>query len=316
MSDRSTQMPPKRRTRRDIILLLAFPLAGIGSIAAAANGIRHGRKFKTNYPTAEKSHKKQPGHSLESLAYLMVMPGIAATLALNRLLVGAALLVRQRKDIEFRRMIEVPWALWALLLFFLLIQYWHTTSMCAQAGEVGDNLLQYAFFFAFPAMTYLAYTVLIPHEVPPRGSLDLTKHYYDHAMPFFIICSIGMALEVALSEHLQCAPPGVPTDLKGENSLRLAASLAALVLVFTQCVLGAGWKRTAMHWIVTSYAIALFCSFVYFFRPSSSCRGECETPGAVYGEATVGINAMPAECLTASSNKTLFLDRATPKAGC
>ena len=266
MSNGNTQTQPKRRTRRDVILSLAFTVSVLVSIGAAIAGSHRGLEFRAKNSTAKTSCQDQLTHSFDYFAYLMVMPGIAATLALNRLLVGVALLLRRRKNIVLCKMIQVPWALWALLLFALLIQYWHTTSMCAQTGWVGNNLARYASFFIYPAMTYLAYTVLMPHDVPPQGSFDLRRHYYDHAVPFFIICSIGLALEIALSEYLQCAPCCHATDIKGENWLRASGSCAALVLVFTQFAVGTGWKRTVIHWIVTGYVIGLFYMFVHFFR--------------------------------------------------
>ena len=195
----------------------------------------------------------------QSFGYFMVMPSMMAALAVNQLLTGTALLVRRRRDVKG----SFLHPLWALLLFALLVQYWHTTSMCAQTG-VGDNLLEYALFLVFPAMIYLAYSVLMPHDIKPDTKFELAEHYYEHAMLFFRICSLGMVLEVLWSNVLQCGDTG---NIIGENWFRLAGSSTALILVFANTVAGSNvCARRTIHSVVTVYAVVLFVLFVRLFR--------------------------------------------------
>ena len=163
----------------------------------------------------------------DQFAYLIVMPGVVAALALGRLLRGVALaLVRPGVKGHW-----VPIA-WAVILFTMQVQYWHTTRLCA--GAKIDNFLDYFNFFTFPVMVYLASTVLMPvNDSPPsnggpQANFDLRKHYLRHASVFFGVCSLGLLLEIASSSAFEslCKNYGTPYD----NSFRLAGAVLGLVL--------------------------------------------------------------------------------------
>ena len=164
----------------------------------------------------------------DQFAYLIVMPGVVAALALGRLLRGLALgFVRPGVIGHW-----IP-SVWAVILFTMQVQYWHTTRLCA--GAKVDNLLIYCTFFVMPVMVYLASTVLMPvNDSPPHGGpradFDLRKHYLRHASAFFWICCLGLLLEIVmdLSVSLPCKEYGTRYD----NSFRGVGACLALGLAY------------------------------------------------------------------------------------
>lgn len=185
-----------------------------------------------------------------SFDYFMVMPGVVVALALGRLLKGvAASLVPRREDIR------PYWVhhLWAVLVFALLVQYWHTTANC----NIGEGLPQYLLFFVFPVLGYFASAVLMPVDVP-AGEFRFRDYYYRHAVLFFSICFIGMVSEILFSASFSCdsgAHRGV------ENWFRGLGAFAAIGLVFVSRVTNES-ARERIHQVVTLLAVLLFLVFV------------------------------------------------------
>ena len=143
----------------------------------------------------------------DQFQYLMVIPGVVAALALGRLLRGLAL--------EFISPgVKGHWIpnVWAVVLFAMQLQYWHTTRLCAGANV--NELHIYSIFLVMPIMVYFAATVLMPVNDGPQVDLDLRKHYLDHAPKFFWICFLGLLLEIVINNFvsLPCEDYGTPYD--------------------------------------------------------------------------------------------------------
>ena len=197
---------------------------------------------------------------VQSFNYLMVMPGVVSGLALGKLLKGAAFLLQHQ---------VWPYGihlLWIAIISVMQILYWHTTAICAAKGIAG-NMPEYALFFIFPAMVYLAATVLVPTPSQVRrGRYSLRKYYYDHAEMFFTICYAGLILEVVFGKWLSCTPD----VLAYENRFRIAGACVAFVLATAK--IDNKRTRERLHWSMTVGAILVLLGFVCVVRwPDGAC---------------------------------------------